>query len=235
MLIPERFKEYLNLRSTIYRILAHGFYMEPDPEYLHDLKMYVPVFLTYHECFPDHLLKEGITLLEQFLVTAEMDMTEVISEHERRFAILFLSSGSSEGVKSIVPHESVYLSDTGWSMQDQRDEVLASYYAEGVGKTEGFKEPEDHISAELNFISLLSRQTMEALSDSKGQLVRSKLESQLSFLRMHLIQWAHKMCDDLFRASDSGLYKALARLTSGFIAADAMFLEVTLTQEDYYG
>ena len=120
----EEFKEYLNLRSTIYKILSYGFYMEPDEEYLYDLKTYVPVFYRYDDYFPSSSIKEGILLLEQFLKSAEMDMEKVISDHERRFAAIFLSTGFSERVKGVVPHESVYRSETGWTMQDQRDEVL---------------------------------------------------------------------------------------------------------------
>ena len=227
----KNFKEYLNIRSTIYKILSYGFYMEPDAVYFQELKMYIPLFSIYQEHFRGSSIKDGINLLEKFLEYAEKAMDEVVLEHERTFASIFLSPGFPQGIKSVVPHESIYLSDKGWSMQNQRDEVLAFYYAEGVGKTDKFKEPEDHVSAEMNFISLLSQQTIEALSSNDEQLMRYKLKIQFSFLETHLMKWVHRMCEDLYLISNSDFYKALARLTSGFVSADFIFLEAILNEK----
>ena len=51
-------------------------------------------------------------------------------------------------------------------MQEQRDQVLGFFYLQGIGKEPDFKEPEDHISAEMNFMSLLSRQTYDAILEN---------------------------------------------------------------------
>lgn len=227
----EAFKEYLKLRGTLYHLLAFGFYREPDPAYIEDLKAHLPVFETIHDGFPESSFKEGIAFLRRFIEIAETDMEGTVSDYERHFAFVFLSPGFPEGRKSIVPHESVYLSARGWAMQEQRDEVLACFFNEGIAKEPDFKEPEDHISAQMHFLSLLSRQTCDALMTDDEDLAMEKIESQLHFLEDHLMRWVPRVCDDLFNAGDFTIYKALAKLTAGFVEIDHRFLAELLNNE----
>ena len=220
----DEFKTYLKLRADIYQVLAYGFYMELDAALINDLKIFLPVFEKIQGTFPQPSMQEGISLFLQFIKVAEADMASTIADYERHFARVFLSTGFSQGIKSIVPHESVYLSANGLSMQAQRDEVLRCFYDEGVGKCPDFREPEDHISAEMNFISLLSRQTIDAWQRDDENMALAKLNAQLNFIRDHLLKWVFDVCDDLFDVGDYLFYRVMARLTAGFVQADYQFL-----------
>lgn len=64
------------------------------------------------------------------------------------------------------PFESVHTSPKRLMMQEARDEVLAVYRSEGLDKLPSWKESEDHIALELEFMAVLGDRIVAAAEAS---------------------------------------------------------------------
>ena len=161
-----------------------------------------------------HLGSEGYALLRQFAArthTSEPDQTVV--ELSVEFMRLFLSGRAG----FVSPFESVYTSDERVLMQKARDQVLAFYRDEGLDRVAEFREPEDHIAIELDFMAHLCRRAAE-LWDSEPEAARGYLEKQKAFLDQHLLVWVPRFCADLDRAARSDFYRAISLITQEHLA-----------------
>ena len=104
------------------------------------------------------------------------------------------------------PFESVYTSPKRLMMQEARDEVLAVYRSEGLDKLPTWKEAEDHIALELEFMAALGDRIVAAAE-----------------------------ADDLRRFAQCGLYQGLASLTDGFLQVEEEFFDEIFEDGDEDG
>ncbi len=210
-------KDYLGLRANLYRVLAAAWYKEPTNAWLARLKSFTPVFETMAEETGDTVLREGARLLKE--TPGEIDE----DAYAKKFAAIFLVNNAASGVRVVTPHESVYLSGSGLVMQAEWDKVLETFVNEGIGKADDFKEPEDHISAEMHFLALLSNQAAECLDGGdKGGFLK-KTGTQACFLAEHTNKWVDLLKEHMEKHTDDPLYLAAAYLTAGFVHADTVF------------
>jgi TorA maturation chaperone TorD len=214
----EELRAFLTLRANIYRILGKFFYKEPSLQYFEELKKFLPVFEKFEDVYKNNTLKQAVSQLDDYFKTTE---SISVGELETLFARIFLSTGFAEGNKSVVPHESVYLSPTGLTMQNERDEVLEFYYKHSVNITDNFHEPEDHITAEMGFMAYLSEKAAEL--DEQSDEFEINLASQFDFMKKHLMRFAPKVCDDIVEYGHF-YYSSMATLIKGFLEIDLDFL-----------
>ena len=123
------------------------------------------------------------------------------------------------------PYESVYTSEKRLMMQDARDEVLAIYRSQGLDKQETWKEAEDHLALELEFMQILANRTVDALKAGDEDAAIDLLTTQKNFLERHLMAWVPMMTSDMRRFAKTDLYRGLASLTDGFMTVDFEFLQ----------
>jgi len=126
------------------------------------------------------------------------------------------------------PSESAYFTDGQLIMQQPRDEVLKLYRMMGVDKAGQFKEPEDHIALELQFMTHLCEKTNAALKDGDFPEARKCLEVQRDFLNEHLGKWVPKLSADILKSARREFYKAIAKITEGYIEMDKKLIEELL-------
>ncbi len=228
--------KWFELRSNIYKLLSRPFRLESTKEFLGDFHRYLPVFEEYATNYShingSDILNEGISLAKQALYSP-LPTKELIDEHERVFAAVFLSILNGN---SVTPHESVYLSTAGKAMQQERDDVLETYCCEKIRPDRSvFNEPEDHISTELTFISVLSSQTAMAINAGEHTLAEQKIQAQKNFLQNHLCKWVGDAAADIAKSAGmlkDGLhyradvyYTAIAMITHGYALLDNALLE----------
>lgn len=146
------------------------------------------------------------------------------------YSRIFIGQGV-DAFSAAYPFESVYTSEKRLLMQDARDEVLAIYRSAGLDKQATWKEGEDHIAVELEFMKLLCWRTKNALENNDERLAFSLLSTQLNFLEDHLISWTPMMTEDVQKFAQSSLYQGLAFLTDGFFEADREFLTAVLSDD----
>ncbi len=127
-------------------------------------------------------------------------------EMNRLYSSLFLTGAFG---KILSPCESVYLSDEGLVMQEQRDQVLYEYAERKMGLGPSFNEPEDHIAAELSFAAALAGD-----NGARGE-----------FLKNHPLKWTGLFEKDLERFG-GGVYLDITRSARIFMEFDAEVLSV---------
>lgn len=211
--------EVLEARWRIYSLLSRIYEGEVEIESLRELSNDVNSVLTADFGLFDGVFMEVSEHLES-LNKLIKDLLEQGSERiqsslAKEYAHLFL------GFERFHPSESYYRSDGGAIMQEFRDEVLQIYKRFGVRKIDEYREPEDHIAVELQFMAYLCRRSIEALKDG-GKLdeVKKYLETQLEFLNNHLTPWIPHLVKDILKSAEAGFYREVAHLTAAFIEAE---------------
>ncbi len=128
------------------------------------------------------------------------------------------------------PFESVYTSEKRLLMQQARDEVLAIYRAFGIDKDPSWREGEDHIALELEFMGTLCRRTADALRQGDEEAAFNLLETQRNFLGDHVGAWAPLLTVDMRHFAKTDFYRGLACMTDGFLESDGELLADVLTE-----
>lgn len=209
----------MSLRGATYALLARLFRTEADQallDQLHSLR-----FPT--ETGSDEI-DEGYRLIASYLGGAHPGMlTELAVDYVRTFI------GHGVDARSAAyPYESAYASDRHLLMQEARDEVLALYRAAGLERSDDWREGEDHIACELEYLAALAGRTAQRLDTGDEDAAERLLVSQLAFLDDHLLTWAPQMAADMLGFAQTDLYRGLAHLTRGYLAADRELLSELL-------
>ncbi len=214
----EELTKYMLLRANLYRLLSAAWHKEPASGWIQKLHEFIPVFESICNETGEMTMLKGIDYLKQ--VPCDIDEKAYAS----LFAYIFLVTDINSDIKPITPHESVYLSAKGLAKQEPWEKVYKCFVDESIGVNGNFKEPEDHISAEMAFIAHLSEEsaTLAAADDKAG--FRKKLLSQQQFLENHLSLWVDLLNDHMAKMTQDCLYLAAANLTAGLVHADTEFI-----------
>ncbi|HSJ54178.1 MAG TPA: molecular chaperone TorD family protein, partial [Anaerolineae bacterium] len=196
--------EILASRAAAYSFLSRAYRQEASAAFLQGL---VEELANTTE---EDAESEGHRLLRHYVRgIAQADLDNVETELGAEYAALFLNASP----KPVHPFESVYTSSDRLLMQQARDEVLAEYRQEGLARIGDFKEPEDHIAIELEFMAHLCQKTAEALGAGDTGAAAGYLQKQQRFLEKHLLVWVPAFCRDLAARATSDFYRGIGRLT----------------------
>ncbi len=203
-------------RATMYGLLGRMFEREVDEAFLGQLRG-----MRYPQNSDSPDINEAFRQLYAFMRHAREDVLDVLGVD---FARTFLGSGTMNG-NAAFPYESVYTSEHALLMQEARDQVLAVYRASGMGKHPDWSDPEDHIALELDFMRELCERTARAVEADDDSAAERLVAVQYSFLVLHLLRWAPRLCLDVERFCSTGFYAAAARLTAAFLSDEQTLLE----------
>jgi putative dimethyl sulfoxide reductase chaperone len=202
--------DILTNRASSYGFLSRAYRQETTVEMLKALG-------TATEAQPDTEVSEGSRVLNAYLRGIDQaNLKKVASDLAAEFAALFLNASG----QSVYPFESVYTSAERLLMQEARDQVVFEYRRAGLERIQEFKEPEDHIAIELEFMAYLCNKTLEALKAQNSTAARESLEWQQKFLDQHLNRWIPRFCEDLAKVAQSGFYKGIALLTNELLETE---------------
>jgi TorA maturation chaperone TorD len=206
-------------RKIIYGFLARTYATEATVEYLRELSGKKDLFLASAQDpeVSGTELAEGFKQIADYVSNLKMDDLE-----KARLELAVEYAGLFLGVWRVPAHpsESAYFSEGQLIMQEPRDEVLKLYRSMGVDKAGQFKEPEDHIALELQFMTHLCEKTNAALSDGDFPEARKCLRVQMDFLDEHLGKWVPKLSADILKSARREFYKAIAKITEGYVQMD---------------
>ena len=208
--------------ANTYDLLSRLFRVEVDQELLDNLLAMK---------FPAHNSNEemalGYKLIREYLGKTDANtLTDLAIDYVRTF----IGSGN-DGFSAAYPYESVYTSPKRLMMQEARDEVLVLYHTAGLEKQESWKESEDHIALELEFLSILTKRALEAFTAGDEERCAYLLLSHRNFIEDHIQPWFPMMAADMYKYAKTGLYLGLGHLTSGMIEEDLAFLN-DVVEED---
>jgi TorA-specific chaperone len=117
-------------------------------------------------------------------------------------------------------------------MQEARAEVLQVYRANELKKDQSWREGEDHIAVELEFMQIMCLRTAESLRAGDEDGAIGLLKTQYAFVQDHLLNWVPLLVADMLHFSETELYRGLAELTLGFVQTEAEILEDLLQGVD---
>ena len=204
-------------RENFYRFLQRFYYKEVTLEFLNQLRG-----MTFPQNCGQKELQEGYDLMEKFITMAGDGMVDELAAD---YAKVFLAAGEYQG-KGAFPYESVYTSKQGLVMQEAWEQVKAVYAAHHLGLAEVPSDMmEDHIAIELQYMAQLCARTID---NAEGGL----LQDQVDFLNMHLLNWVPSMCADMEKYARTDFYKAVAKMTLGFLKMDLEMLKEIQSGED---
>ncbi len=202
--------------GAMYAFLARFYRQEVDQELVECMRV---VNFTSELDVPE--VAEGYRIMDQYLKSAG---DNVVVDLAVDYARIFLGCGPKQG-EGAFPYESVYTSQRGLIMQEARDEVVAVYRTEGLVRDQVFNEPEDHIAFELVFMEYLCRKVQEALQQGDDETASSYLKKQKDFIQKHLMNWIPGFCDDVERIATTDFYKAVAKITVGYLKMEQELIE----------
>ena len=207
-------------RAATYGFLARLYRKEVDAELLDQL-----FHMHYRVSTGNSAVDEGHKLIATYLSGLwENSLIELSADFSRTF----IGHGYN-GHSAAYPFESVYASEKRLLMQGARDEVLALYRAQGVDKQSSWKEGEDHIALELEFMQVLSARAVEALKNDDQDEAYRLVKCQYSFMDDHLGAWVPLLTEQMKHFASTKFYQGLAYMTEGFIESDTDLMKDLLS------
>ena len=148
-------------RSAVYRLLARLYRVEVDEEFLAELKT-----MRFPAATGNTAVDTGYRTIATYLSGADAHaITDLAVDYVRAFI-----GHGIDAYSAAYPFESVYTSPKRLMMQEARDEVLAVYRSEGLDKLPTWKEAEDHIALELEFMAALGDRIVAEQFGTGGEL-----------------------------------------------------------------
>lgn len=208
-------------RSSTYAFLSRLYRKEVDAELLEEL-----TDLRFRVSHGNADVDEGYRRIATYLSGVwENSETELAADYMR----VFFGHGY-DGHAAAYPFESIYVSEKRLLMQSARDEVLALYRAAGLDKQPSWKEGEDHLALELEYMQVLTDRTVEALCKGDGDEAVALVKTQANFLDDHLLSWVPMMTAEMKRFAKTEFYQGLAYLTDGFLAIEKELIDELLAE-----
>lgn len=191
-------------RSRLYGLLARVYSSEPDKLLIEMVKA---------QPFKDAFSELGVELESDFTDRPEELLLEELAVE---FSRLFLGPGPH-----ISPHESVHHEiqegKRGLLWGDSTVEVKRFIESTGLAIESDFNLIPDHISVELEFMQLLTKEEAKAREEGDADGANRYLDMEREFLDRHVLAWVPSFCDKVMSTAQSGFYRGMARLTKGFL------------------
>jgi len=186
-------KDEQQYRASSYSILAALLRSIPAPEVLEHVAEFSKV-----EVDEDELLLSMSTL---GLAAGSSESSAINDEYHE----LFIGLGRGE----LVPYGSWYL--TGYLMEQPLSILRDDLTALGFERDESVVEPEDHVAALCEVMSLMI---------SNG----ADTTNQAHFFEKHISSWITRFFDDLSEAKSAVFYRAVGRFGTAFINLEKQYL-----------
>lgn len=131
-------------------------------------------------------------------------------------------------------HQKVPLYESGFLTPDNPALTMAAldgkYSAAGLAVATSFKEPPDHASVELEFMSFLCGKEAEAWTKKSLKDGVKRLEAEAGFLGRHLYLWFPVLAEQVARHAGDGFYTVVTRAAHDFIGHDQALIDALLMQ-----
>ena len=215
-------------RLKLYLFLSRAFSREVDRDFLQSILDIQPALEYFAAHFEVDEIRHGSCLLKDFAFKVKHSTDgKIISDLASAYAKLFLGVGS----KIVYLCESAYANNKEHLLYRQPYfEVVKEYQALGFEKRVDFREPEDHISVETDFMVNLCQLTISSLKEADIKTALKYLNHQKDFLEGLLVRWVPLLSRSLMKASNSEFYTAIAYLLLGFIKIDVKLVDLLIDE-----
>ena len=158
-------------------------------------------------------------------------LTKVFEEEVDQISISGLESAYARLFEASVqtpcpPYESQYGSINTFGMSRQLADVAGFYQAFGLKLSNTNKEMPDHISAEMEFMHILTLKEAHATMEGWTDKISITRDAQKKFLLDHLGRWASAICMSIQKSADAEFYRELAKITHSHIENEVNLLKI---------
>ncbi len=150
-------------------------------------------------------LKSGAEGIKTYLQGG--DAQALYKELSYDYADLFLNAGKNP----VFPYESIHVTKEPVVMQKPVFELRKFFNKAGVHKSPDYKDLEEHVAVEMEFLRYV--------------LEQGKEDIYLDFFKNKYMQWINSFCDQLSISATTKFYQALANFTRGALMCENMRLD----------
>ncbi len=208
-------------RASMYRFLGGLYIMEVDENQLIRLKkMDFPQI--DGDSNSDLDLKDGYSLMRKYLDNIEASDLEDLAAD---YAKVFLAAGDATG-RAAFPYEAVYVNkkhQVGGSTQMQ---MHALYLERGLEPDSNvYRTMDDNIGLMLEYMANICDEITTAVEVGDKEQVTALVDEQKQFMKKHITNWIYSFTNDVIKFSERDFYKAVAKITNGFIKKETELLQ----------
>lgn len=193
-------------RAQVYRFLSTAF-LYPAENWLEDVPLINAVLGGLMNGYPPEIR------------VALSSLDEMQAAHRRSFG----SAGS-------LCYETEWGIPNEFRHAQELADIAGFYRAFGFAMGSQVRERPDHITAELEFMSVMALKEAYAVERGIAEHAEVCVEAQRKFLADHLGRWIVLFAEYFRRAGGDGPYPEIASFAEAFVKADAACLGVTLEQ-----
>ncbi|MBW2012558.1 MAG: molybdopterin-dependent oxidoreductase [Deltaproteobacteria bacterium] len=135
------------------------------------------------------------------------DANKLYKELSYDYADLFLNAGQNP----VFPYESVHVTKEPVVMQKPVFELREFFRKAGVHKSPDYKDLEEHIAVEMEFLRYI--------------LEKGNADLYKNFFKNKYLQWVASFCDQLATSAQTDFYQALAHFTRGAMMCENMRID----------
>jgi len=134
----------------------------------------------------------------------------------------------------VPPWASVYNGGDRTLFQESTLQVRRKYFQHHLQSVNYPHEADDHIALELDFMTVLSRLSLDCFEQQRMTQFKELIDEQRSFLTQHMLTWLPAFSEKLQSSGRCVLYPLIAALTCQILCADSALLrEIAGTQAKY--
>lgn len=210
-------------RLLLYRFLAKG-YSYPETALLEILSVEV----VWEElALAGEVLGLGtsptLVALREWLEEYKGDEERLLLDLQIEHTYLFITARPHVPAP---PYESAY-HGRGYLMGEPVSQVLAAYREAGLAMHKDYDALPDHFSAELEFLSYLIQQELDAVQAGDMASAASWLERQNRFLEEHLLQWGPRFLAKVTGGARKPFYRLMAELAGMVLHPEGQRMPMT--------
>lgn len=159
------------------------------------------------------------------MIVDDLERANSLDELELELGVEFtrLFRGIKEGYSPPPPYESVYRGE-GRLYGEYTLQVIREYQRNGYMPGEEHLDPPDYISVELDYMSYLAGREASAWRSRDKDKALNIIDSEIHFLRDHMLAWIPRFCDVVLKESKTKFYKGVAILTRRWLEIDDEYL-----------
>lgn len=194
--------EELRLRANLYKILSVLYQppLDDHDEYIRHLGTCITSLLPELDGAYDEM-------------TAYFEQQDSLSALQVEHAKLFIGPFGTV----VPPYSSLHIDEKPQIMGESTFEAYQYYLEAGIDMEAAFKEPPDHITAELEFMYYLICNYLNSNDEAF-------LDRQRAFVTSHLAQWVIRFAEKLEQHAASAYYRNLGIITRNFIKRELVCL-----------
>jgi TorA maturation chaperone TorD len=193
-----------------FRFLSHVYLKIPEQDFIAEL-IHKNLLFQWPIEEKNEDLSMGLKLLQNFSSGwKSSQIVDIKSDYTRLFI----------GLESTLapPYASVYLSKDHLLFEKQTLEAREHYEKFSLSVDRKFREPDDHIGNELDFLAFLCRKAAQSLESQKTREASDYQDALKEFLSAHLLLWLSPFIARIKKNAGSLYYRGIACLTEGTVS-----------------